>query len=270
MLTNESLIEQAKLRNMPATKTRGILREYLQILILKELYRLKSGRKLYFTGGTYLRLAHGLKRFSEDLDFNTSALTQKEFEDTIKGIKNELKRVGAEANISFAHWGNIYVSKMIFPEIEKVYGITSRYSKKHGITIKIETNKPKYRIKDETHVISGFGEFYPCICTDRSILFADKVDAFTKKKIGRHLYDIIFMLANKYPIDKKTLAILGLKDDPLKLISKRIKNLSSIELKKQAETLRPFLFDEKEADLLINAKDILPPLLENYKKERVR
>ena len=56
MLTYETLLEQAKLRNMPANKIRGVLREYLQILILKERYRGESGRKLCFTGGTYLRI----------------------------------------------------------------------------------------------------------------------------------------------------------------------------------------------------------------------
>ena len=62
MLTYESLMEQAKLRKMPYTKVRGILREYLQILILKELYKVEEGKKLYFTGGTYLRLVDDLKR----------------------------------------------------------------------------------------------------------------------------------------------------------------------------------------------------------------
>ena len=90
MLTYESLLEQAKSRGMPHTKIRGVLREYLQILILKELYKAELGRKLYFTGGTYLRLVHSLKRFSEDLDFNTNTITKQEFEGLLKKVKNEL------------------------------------------------------------------------------------------------------------------------------------------------------------------------------------
>lgn len=265
MLTYNSLIEQANLRKMPSTKIRGILREYLQILILKELYRTESGKKLYFTGGTYLRFIHSIKRFSEDLDFNTNKITKKEFENLLQKIKIELKRTGIESQVKFAHFGNVYVSKLIFPEIERGYNVISKYSKKKGIIIKVETNKPKRKIKKETQVISGFGEFYPCICTDRSILFADKIDALTKKSRGRHIYDIIFMLSNKHPIDKKTLISFGIKKDPLEVISARINSLSKNELKKQAEILRPFLFDEIEADLLINAHDIIPPLLEQYR-----
>lgn len=266
MLTYESLIEQAKSRGMPHTKMRGILREYLQILILKELYKLDSGRELYFTGGTYLRLAHNLKRFSEDLDFNTTLLTKKDFESLLEKVRGELKRIGIELKVRFTHWGNIYAAKLIFTEIEKGYNIISKYSKKEGIVIKVEANKLKTSINTETQVMTGFGEFYPCICTDRAILFADKIDALNKKNRGRHLYDIMFMLSNKFPVDRNFLKRLGIKKDPLDAISDRIKSFTRIELKKQAEILRPFLFDEAEANMVEQAFDIIPPLLEKYKR----
>ena len=265
MLTYESLIEQAKSRGMPSTKIRGILREYLQTLILKELYRTEAGKKLYFTGGTYLRLVRSTKRFSEDLDFNTNKTTKEEFESLLEKVKRELKRIGLKSNIVFAHWGNVYVSKLIFPDVERMYSVISKYSKKKGIMIKVETNNPKWEIKNGTQVISGFGEFYPCICTDRSVLFADKIDALIKKNRGRHLYDIIFMLSNRFHVSKNILRALGIEKDPLEVISDKVKSLSKEELKKQAEVLRPFLFEESEADLIANAHNIIPPLIEQYK-----
>jgi predicted nucleotidyltransferase component of viral defense system len=266
MLTYESLIEQAKSRGMPPTKIRGILREYLQILILKELYRTEPGKKLYFTGGTYLRLLYNLKRFSEDLDFNTNKITKKEFEQVQKIITTELKRLGLDVKLQFSHWGNVYVSKLIFPKVEKLYNVVSKYSKKEGIIIKVETNRPKWKIKSETQVISGFGEFFTCICTEKGVLFADKIDALNKKRRGRHLYDILFMLSNKLPLSKGVLKALGIKKDPLQLIADRVNNSSRAELKRQAEILRPFLFDEREADLLINAHKIIPLLIDKYRK----
>ncbi|MBC8473204.1 MAG: nucleotidyl transferase AbiEii/AbiGii toxin family protein [Candidatus Omnitrophica bacterium] len=261
MLTYDSLIEQAKSRSMPHTKIRGILREYLQILILKGLYKIKSGKRLYFTGGTYLRLVHSLKRFSEDLDFNTNHMTKKEFEDLLEKVGMELKRINIDTEVRFAHWGNSYVSKLIFPGIEKAYNVISGYSKKEGIMIKIEANRLRQKIKNETRMISGFGEFYPVICTDIGILFADKIDALTKKNRGRHLYDIIFILSNKHPINGPFLKNLGIKKDPFEVILDRVRTFSKTELKKQAEVLRPFLFDESEADLISNAKDIIPSLI---------
>ncbi len=80
MLELEALAAQAKQRGMPSGKMRGVLREYLQVLILKELYKLPDGKKLYFTGGTYLRLVHQTKRFSEDLDFNAGEMKKSDFE----------------------------------------------------------------------------------------------------------------------------------------------------------------------------------------------
>ena len=265
MLTYDSLIEQAKSREMPPTKIRGILREYLQILILKEIYRTESGRKLYFTGGTYLRLVHSNKRFSEDLDFNSNKITKEEFENLLKKIKDELKRIGLKSWVKFAHWGNVYVAKLIFPEIERFYNVISKYSKKEGIMIKVETNKPKWKVESETQVISGFAKFYPCICTEKGILFADKIDALIKKDRGRHIYDILFMLSNRYSVNKNILRVLGIKKEFLEVIAERIKKLSKEELKKQAEILRPFLFDESEANLIINVHNIIPPLVEQYK-----
>jgi len=266
MLTYESLIEQAKSREMPSTKIRGILREYLQILILKELYKLESGRRLYFTGGTYLRLAHNLKRFSEDLDFNTNIIRKGEFEGLLNSISHELKRTGVDSELEFAHWGNVYVSKMIFPGIEKAYNAISKHSKKKGIIIKVETYKTKWKIKTQTEMISGFGEFYPVICTDRGILFADKIDAVKKKERGRHIYDIMFMLSRKYAVNEAFLKRLGIRENPFEAISDEIKSFSKDALKKQAEILRPFLFDESEADLIVNAHSIIPSLIEKYKK----
>ena len=247
MLAFDALVEQAKIRGMPVNKMRGILREYLQILILKELCRTDEGRKLYFTGGTYLRLAHNLKRFSEDLDFNTHILTKRKFEGLLGRVKIELERLNLSCRLKFQHWQNIFAAQIIFPEVEKNYNITSAYSKKEGIVIKLETNRPKWRIKKSTEVILGFGEMFPCICTDKGALFADKIDALGKKARARHLYDIMFMLAQKYPIDKDILLSLGIKEDPLRVIADRVNSFSAAELKKQAESLRPFLFEASPA-----------------------
>jgi len=266
MLTYDSLIEQAKKRGMPVTKVRGILREYLQVLILKELYKTQAGKKFYFTGGTYLRLTNSLKRFSEDLDFNIEKITGAEFENLVNKIKIELKRSNIYFHPKFKYRGNIYSADLIFPEVEKIYNVISAYSKKEGIIIKFETNRPKWKIKKSIEVISGFGELYPCICTDKSAFFADKIDALDKKTRARHIYDVMFMLSNLYPIDKNILSGFGIKGDPLDAIKNRIMGFSVSELKKQAETLRPFLFEENDADLIINAQIIIPSLLEKYRQ----
>jgi len=54
MITYEALMAEAKQRGMPGTKTLGVLREYVQVLILKELYRASSGQKFFFTATLFL------------------------------------------------------------------------------------------------------------------------------------------------------------------------------------------------------------------------
>jgi predicted nucleotidyltransferase component of viral defense system len=267
MLTYESLTEQAKLRGMPGNKMRGVLREYLQVLILKEIYKADTGKHLYFTGGTYLRLVHNLKRFSEDLDFNCDELSGGQFETLLDKVKTELARSNIIADVNFKHWRNIFAGNLIFPEIEKAYNVKSAYSKKAGIVIKIETNTPKWKIVRESEVINGFGEIFTCGCTDKSALFADKIDALVKKTRARHLYDIIFMLSQNYPINRKVLASLGIKENPLEVIAKRVKSFSPAELKKQAEELRPFLFEDAQADLIANADTVVPSLIAKYRAD---
>ncbi len=264
MLTYEALIEQAKLRNMPANKERGILREYLQILLLKQLFRTETSRVLCFTGGTYLRLVHNLKRFSEDLDFNSNRINPSEFSGLCKGLAVELKRLGLKSELTFAHWDRILVARFNFPDVASFYGITSKYSSKKGILIKFEVNLPKWKIQTETEVISGYGETYPCVCTEKSQLFADKIDALVKKGMARHLYDIIFMLSNKYSVNTKLLRYFGHKGSPFEIILDCVNNFSSGSLKKKAETIRPFLFDEHDADLIVNAPTIVRKLIQKY------
>ncbi len=266
MLTHEALTQAAKERGMPGIKMRGILREYLQVLILKELYRLEAGKKFCFTGETYLRLVHQTKRFSEDLDFNAGELAKTEFENTLEKVKSAVEKSGIHSKLAFDHWQNLYVAEFIFSEIERTYGIISKYSKQEGIVIKIEVNRPRWKIEPEALMVRGFGEMYPVTCTQRGALFADKIDAMLKKNRARHLFDIMFMLGARYPIDKKVLKAVGVKGDPLETIINRVDRYSATELKTQAESLRPFLFDEHEADLVVNAKTVIPQLIEQYRR----
>jgi len=264
VLSDEALIQAAKERGMPEGKMRGILREYLQVLILKELYRMEAGKKFCFTGGTYLRLVHQTKRFSEDLDFNAKGLTKAGFENALNKVKASLKKAGMDPQLAFSHWQNLWVAELVFPDIERVYGVVSRYSRKEGIMIKLEVNRPTWKIEPEALMIKGFGEMYPAVCTQRGAFFADKIDALMKKNRARHLFDLMFMLGAKYPIDEKVLRAVGVKEAPLEALARRVELFSPAELKAQAESLRPFLFEEHEAELIVNAKTVMRQLLEQY------
>ncbi|MCM8775440.1 MAG: nucleotidyl transferase AbiEii/AbiGii toxin family protein, partial [Candidatus Omnitrophica bacterium] len=261
----EALTEEAKRRGMPAGKGRGLLREYLQVLILKEIYRLPTAKNFCFTGGTYLRLVHRTKRFSEDLDFNTPKMSRADFERALSKVHDALKKTGFSVSLDFAHWQNMLVAELIFPDIEKACGVVSANARKEGIVIKVEVHHPAWNIKTETLVVDGFGQMFPVVTTDRGALFADKIDALAKKNRARHLYDILYMLTQKYSVDMDVLKTLGIEDPPFEVILKRVTNYSAAELRRQAESLRPFLLDEAQADLIVNAPAIVQQLIGRYR-----
>lgn len=264
MLELEALAAEAEQRGMPSGKTRGILREYLQVLILKELYKLPDGKRLCFTGGTYLRLVHQTKRFSEDLDFNAARMNKSDFEGLVKKVQGNLKKEGSEVKIAFGHWDGLLVGEFVFPDIEERYGIVSPHRRKEGILIKFEVNQPKWKIQTESLMVTGFGNMFPVVCTHAGALFADKIDALIKKNRARHMFDIMFMLSKKYPVDAQVLKVLGIKGPPLEAVLERVRSFSAAELKKLAEQLRPFLFEESDADLIVRAQDVIPQLIRSY------
>jgi len=100
---NELIALQRRLADYNCKSSREeeqALREILQDLILAALGRTEFFCKAAFHGGTHLRIFHGLKRFSEDLDF---ALMSPElgfsFSPYLDRIKKELEAFGVKAEV---------------------------------------------------------------------------------------------------------------------------------------------------------------------------
>jgi len=108
----------------------------------------------------------------------------------------------------------------------------------------------------------------PVPCTPIPALMADKIDAIIDKSRGRHLYDLAILLGRKTIVDVQVWRKLGGKGDPLDALVKRVKAFRKDELRKMAESLRPFLFDEREARLVAEADVIVPELVRQQWKAR--
>jgi predicted nucleotidyltransferase component of viral defense system len=261
MLSYEALLEQAKLNNLPVNKLRGILREYLQTLMLKYLHASIWQDRFYFLGGTCLRLVHGFKRFSEDLDFNLVKVDQPEFEKVSEFVRNELKRENISAQISFDHRGRLSSTAFVFKDILEYYRISD---KRGTLLVKFEANRPRFELEGDSAVISNFGEIFPLKVMSKGSILAEKIDALRHIKKGRHIYDIIMMLSKKFPVNKAVLAANGIQTELREVIIKLINEFSPGELERLAAGLRPFLFDEEEHNLVVNARTIVRDLLERY------
>lgn len=99
MISGETI---KKLAQKYQTTELNIEREYFQHLFLSYFYQQKGSEKIYFKGGTALRLIYQSPRFSEDLDFSSSLKNIPVIEKMVIGTLSEIEREGIEAEIKEA------------------------------------------------------------------------------------------------------------------------------------------------------------------------
>jgi len=84
-------------------------------------------------------------------------------------------------------------------------------------------------------------------------MFAEKLCALFNRNRGRDIYDTLFMLKKKFPVNTAVLAANKVKGEPRELILNHLKGLSKKELIFLANQIRPFLFKEDDAELVLNS-----------------
>src|SRR3989338_4002848 len=94
----------------------SILKEYLQYKILNSIFNSQYANQLAFLGGTALRIIYGSTRFSEDLDFDNFALSEKEFINLGLIIQKDLIREGLEVEVKTVT-KNAYRLKIRLPKL---------------------------------------------------------------------------------------------------------------------------------------------------------
>ncbi len=81
-----------------------VMREYSQLFLLNHLYQRKEAKKIYFKGGTAIRLLFGSPRFSEDLDFST-LLSKKNIKEIMKQLEKTLQQEIIDLRILLLYTG---------------------------------------------------------------------------------------------------------------------------------------------------------------------
>lgn len=263
MLSLEYLLEEAEANALPVAKKRAIIREYLQTIILSNIYRHELGKKVFFMGGTALRFFYRLPRFSEDLDFNSKGLTDAEFNELVeKAIKPKLSNEGFEIVTSYKKRKNLLIAYLKFNNIIKIYNISDKRGP--NLMIKIEINEPKWQLITEPNVLSLYGYNFSSILMSRGNLLSEKTCALLSRKRGRDIYDLLFMLKRKFPFNKEVLKANKIKLPVKDTILAHLNNLTGKELKFLADQVAPFLFKEEDAELVEKAPLYGERLLREY------
>lgn len=262
MLTPESLLEEAKVRGLPLIKKRAILREYLHLLMLKAIYQVPSGEKLFFTGGTALRLFYELPRFSEDLDFDAMEFPKESMEEILGQIHSSLENEGFRSEGGFKEGSSILRAFVKFTDALQQYGLTPLRGEK--LQVKIEVYIPSWKLKGKTEILQGFGLAFPCRRLDESELLAEKLLALFNRKRGRDIYDLFFMVRRNFPFDSGILHSRGLKEPIHEKLQAFFEGLKEGELKSLRRQIAPFLFREDEGEWIEQA----PKYFEAFMKKR--
>ncbi len=197
------------------------IKQVIQEVTLCGLSRAGFFKSAVFYGETALRVFYGLDRFSEDLDFSLKTsdssfnfneylpLLEKEIRSYGLNFDVSIKQKSADTNITSAFLkGNTKEHILMFYSDELIArSINSNELIK--IKVEVDTDPPPYACFETKYQLLPIP--YEISLYDVSSLFAGKIHAILcrswKNRIkGRDLYDYIFYLSRKTPVNLKHLA----------------------------------------------------------------
>lgn len=237
------IIAFAKQYNLPVTKQRAIIREYLQCQILDILYREKLSKNLVFVGGTSLRLLRNLDRFSEDLDFDIINLKNNQIIELINYVSSTLSKY----NIGHHLYKN-QTEKRIYFELrftELLYELKLSNNQSDKLTIKFDFERFWEITTPEVLLLNRYGFLVNTVSLSQNQILCQKMYAYLNRKqtLSRDLYDIVWLLSFGAKIDDKFLKAnhlnRDLKEQVIQKYQKEIKTLPQLKRR-----LKPFLVDE--------------------------
>jgi predicted nucleotidyltransferase component of viral defense system len=177
-----------------------MMKEYLHHLMLQTLYSSKHSKKIHFLGGTALRFFYGIKRFSEDLDFDCYNLSKEEFtimtDKVVKGLQHYGFDVVCEDKSRYEEL-NSFRRVLVFPELKYKLGLSGHKEAKFFIKIEAESHHLDYR--PDIKILNGFGITVPVSVVPIDIIFATKIAAALTRKKDRDFFDIVHLLSFAEP-----------------------------------------------------------------------
>ena len=245
---------------------KNAIKEIMQEIVLCGLSRAGFFKEAAFYGGTALRIFYGLDRFSEDLDFSlmTENLAfdlaayfptlEKEVRSFGLNVTVAEKEKARESNIKSAFLkGSTKEHLLMFYVDQPISGIAD--SELIKIKLEVDINPPKYATYE--HKYRLLPAPYEVNMYDSASLFGGKIHAVIcrawKNRVkGRDLYDYVFYLARRTPVNLKHLRERLLQtgyitgdmecsiDEVKKMLQERFE---SIDYEQARQDVEPFIRD---------------------------
>ena len=249
----------------------NLLREGLQHLILKILDDEGQFKFLSFIGGTALRVLFDLRRFSEDLDFSLQKPSDPHFQfsNLLEILQKQLDVYGFPVDTkSKKQRGAVCNVFLRFKDILREFDVIPRPGQKIAVKLEVDTNPPLHAHFETNLIQKDF--MFSVVHHDLPTLFAGKLLAFLFRGYtkGRDLYDVIWFLSRKTPINKPFFES-GLEQtlkkreewSREKLIEQLLNRLKVLNMPEALRDVRPFLVEESQIRLF--DADLLKGLFDN-------
>ena len=273
MLTLTDLLKYGEIEKMPIQKRRGLIREYLQTLILFYFQQSNYAKKVIFIGGTALQFFYNTARFSEDLDFNYLGVLKKEnLEEIMIFLQKSLFKENIECDFSIHKSTETYFDFKIYIQFKNIlqfYDCSGKISNKlhefEKLSIQLDfqnLGRKKYPI--EKKVISKFAKRFIFNTTNIDMFLAEKSNAilYRKDERARDFFDYMCLIFSGAKINLNYLVsrdiLVKSKDEYKKKILEKIKK---IDFKKLTKQLSPFLFNNEDIEIMNNFQNISADLL---------
>ncbi len=191
-MLNQSNLEQFIKQSQ--TNPENIIREYCQHLFLSYLYRLPGSERLFFKGGTALRIVFRSPRFSEDLDFTGINISQSEVEELFTDALANIEKtaIGIKLEEGKPTTGG-YLGQASF----------RAYGKEIDIWVEVSLRRGKSVLGVRSLIENEYVPAYSLVHLPAEDLIQGKMDALAARHKPRDFYDYFFLLCGNYPIVKE-------------------------------------------------------------------
>ena len=242
-----------------STFDKHMLKEYLQLMILDYLSSTHFIQKMVFIGGTNLRLAKGIDRFSEDLDFDCKGLSKEEFLTMSNAVIRFLERSGlrVEAKDKENPKLSAYRRNIHFPELLFDLGLSGH--KEERFLIKLESQDQGVAYQPVMTHIRGCGFFFPFPVPSDGVLCSMKIAAMLARAKGRDFYDLMFLLSQAepdYAFLSKRCSIQNLEE--FKSATSTL--LKAVDLKKKQRDFEHLLFNKSNSEKILLVGEFIDSL----------
>ena len=284
-MINNYIFESLRIANVKTVdELENALREISQKIILSALSKTSFFNYAAFYGGTCLRVFHGLKRYSEDLDFTfIKEIDKFNIGEYIEFCKTTLKSYGIDASIYTKDEydvGEIRRRYIKFPyyDLAREYLGNVSMNKEKMISIKVEVSSIFIKGATLEWNMLNIQGLSSVLCLDYSSLFAGKINAiltrtWREREKGRDYYDYIFYLSHGVSINIEYLRnklSYSTKEDTTSFGIDKIRFLLKERFEKVSIDsilldVKPFVIDDE--DLIFLSNDFLIKSLELLKEK---